>query len=223
MFRYNPLMHIVGLLAEPWWVNLLLLVPAINFYYWRTRRHPLAIRGPQLLFAGLFAAAFGFVEGAVVVYLRAAVGLLPGYQGTLADVRRFAPLTDAQAQQIAQFPQSLLTVEVAREAATLLMLVAVAMLAAPRRRERWAFFLWCFAVWDIAYYAALWATIGWPSSFSSVDILFLIPVPWMSQVWYPILVSVLCMLAVASSREPHRVHSIAAGPGQDSTAKGTAA
>ena len=182
----------------PWWVNLLILVPALNFYFWRQRRLRLAWQ--TLIFAALFAAGFGFVEAAVVLYLRAAIGLLPGYQGTLADVVRLSAGVYEGSQDLRQFPPSLLTVEVAREAATMVMLLSVAMLAAPRRRERWAMFLWCFAMWDVTYYAGLWATIRWPVTLSSPDVLFLIPEPWLAPVWFPILVSLLCLVAIAGSR-----------------------
>src|SRR5229473_4983018 len=161
------------MMPYPWWVNLLILVPALNFYFWR--RHRLRLAWQTLIFAGLFAAGFGFVEASVVLYLRAAIGLLPGYQGTLADVVRLSAGVYEGSQDLRQFPPSLLTVEVAREAATMVMLLSVAMLAAPRRRERWAMFLWCFAIWDVTYYAGLWATIRWPASPTSSDVLFLIP------------------------------------------------
>jgi len=139
-----------------------------------------------------------------VVYLRAAVGLLPGYHGTLADVQR-ASQNYAQDQSIQEFPLSLLTVELFREAATILMLAAVAGLAAPRSRERWACFLWAFAGWDIAYYAGLWATVRWPRTLTDFDVLFLIPVPWLSQVWFPLAVSALMMLVIAISRSRESV------------------
>lgn len=82
-----------------------------------------------------------------------------------------------------------------------MMLLSVAMLAAARARERWALFLWIFALWDISYYAGLWATIRWPTSLTDLDALFLIPVPWMAQVWFPLLVSVLTLIAVTLSRK----------------------
>jgi hypothetical protein len=47
-----------------------------------------------------------------------AAGLLPGYRGTLAEVRRLAAATHQETLTISQFPPSLLTVEVVREAAT---------------------------------------------------------------------------------------------------------
>jgi hypothetical protein len=119
--------------------------------------------------------------------------------GTLADLQH-ASETYQQSKAIAQFPQSLLTIEVCREAATLIMLVSFSLLAAPRARERWLAFLWAFAVWDITYYAGLWATVRWPASLTDLDVLFLIPVPWLAQVWFPVLVSVLTLVAVALAK-----------------------
>src|ERR1700740_1489120 len=116
----------LGLIAEPWWVTLLVLVPP--FAYFRWKRAGIVLDRRQLLASGVFAAAFGFVEAVVVVYLRAAVGLLPGYQGTLSDVIRRSGEFYQQSQAISQFPQSLLTLEVFREAATIAMLGSVALL-----------------------------------------------------------------------------------------------
>jgi hypothetical protein len=182
------------LLADPWWVNLLLLIPALAYMTWRGG---LALRWQQLLYAALFAIGFGFVEAAVVVYLRAAIGLLPGFQGTLSDVARLSSQVYQQTHSVSELPRSLLVVEVIREAATMLMLVTIALLAAPSRRERGAVFLWSFAIWDSMYYAGLWATVRWPQSLRDLDVLFLIPVPWMSEVWFPLLVNVLTLAAVA--------------------------
>jgi hypothetical protein len=182
--------------AQPWWVNLLLLIPAIAAF--TTRRENLPPIRRQFFLMAVFAVAFGFAEAAVVVYLRAATGLLPGYMGSLAQLRH-SSLGYEQTQSLAQFPQSLLTIEMWREAATMVMLVSVALLAASRAGARWAAFLWMFALWDIAYYAGLWATVGWPASLKDVDVLFLLPVPWIAQVWFPLLVSGLTALVVAGS------------------------
>ncbi|HUK86753.1 MAG TPA: hypothetical protein VLT85_03735, partial [Terriglobales bacterium] len=81
-------MEAFRLFASPWWVNLLLLVPLLAWFWWR--RRGLEVSRQQLAFAALFGGAFGWVEAAVVIYLRAAVGLLPGYGGTLADVARLS-------------------------------------------------------------------------------------------------------------------------------------
>ena len=186
------------LISEPWWVNLLVLVPPFAYLCWR--RSGILLPAQQLLTSGIFAAAFGFLEAVVVVYLRAAVGLLPGYQGTLSDVIRRSGEFYQQSQAISQFPQSLLTLEVLREAATILMLLSVALLTAAKTRSRAAVFLWTFAIWDITYYAVLWATVRWPQSVRDPDVLFLIPRPWISPVWYPLLVSALAILAVLFAR-----------------------
>jgi hypothetical protein len=182
--------------AQPWWVNLLILIPfATNFAF---RRQGQLLNRRQLLTIAIFACAFGFVEAAVVVYLRAAVGLLPGYTGTLSDLRNSLPGYE-QATSISQFPPSLLAIEVYREAATMVMLISVTLLTVSRASARWAAFLWLFALWDIAYYAGLWATVRWPASLTDLDVLFLIPVPWIAQVWFPLLVSGLTLVAIAVS------------------------
>lgn len=186
------------LIADPWWVNLLVLVPP--FAYFRWKRSGVALTPRQLLTSGVFAAAFGFVEAVVVVYLRAAVGLLPGYHGTLSDVIRRSGEFYQQSQAISQLPQSLLALEVFREAATIVMLGSVALLTAAKLSSRAAVFLWTFAIWDVTYYAVLWATVRWPLSLRDPDVLFLIPRPWISPVWYPLLVSALALLAVLLAR-----------------------
>ncbi len=188
----------IGLVAQPWWVNLLVLVPPFAWFSWR--RGGVPVTAGQLFISGLFAGAFGFLEAVVVVYLRAATGLLPGYQGTLSDVIRMSGQYYVQSQAITQFPKSLLSLEVLREAATILMLLTVALLTSANSRARAAVFLWTFAIWDIMYYAALWATVRWPLSLKDPDVLFLIPVPWLSPVWFPILVSALAMAVVLVSR-----------------------
>jgi hypothetical protein len=188
----------IRLIAEPWWVNLLIGIPPLAFFSWR--RSGVSLSPRQLLVSGIFAASFGFMEAVVVVYLRAATGLLPGYQGTLSDVIRRSGEFYQQSQALTQFPQSLLTLEVLREAATIFILLSVALLAASKPRSRAAIFLWTFAIWDIMYYAALWATVRWPLSLKDADVLFLIPVAWLSPVWFPLLVSGLSLLAVLLTR-----------------------
>jgi hypothetical protein len=182
--------------AQPAWVNLLILIPLAVGFSFRGRGHSLSAR--QLIVITLFAGAFGFVEASVVVYLRAATGLLLGYRESLTDVRRSQEIY-RPAISLSQIPQSLVSVEVCREAATMIMLSTVALLAASTRRERWAAFLWAFAFWDLSYYVGLWSTIRWPTSFTDLDVLFLIPVPWIAEVWFPLLVSIMTMLVIAWS------------------------
>jgi hypothetical protein len=186
----------ITLVAEPWWVNLAILVPVAAYFFWRRGSLPVTAR--QLIIVAVFASAFGFVEATVVIYLRAASGLLPGYQGALSDVVRLT--RSSQAIAIRELPPSLLGLEVIREAATLLMLFSVALLTPTRARGRVAVFLWAFAIWDVVYYASLWATIRWPHSITDRDVLFLIPEPWFAPVWFPLLVCALTVLAVLLTR-----------------------
>jgi hypothetical protein len=186
------------LIAVPWWVNLLVLVPPVAYFSWRRNRVP--VTWPQLISSGVFAAAFGFLEAVAVVYLRAAAGLLPGYWGTLSDVIRLSGELHQQSPGLAQFPKSLLTLEVFRETATILVLLSVAFLSSAKLSVTAAVFLWAFAIWDIVYYAALRATLRWPLSLKDADVLFLIPVPWFSPVWFPLLVSGLTVAAVLLTR-----------------------
>jgi hypothetical protein len=122
-----------------------------------------------------WAIAFGMVEGAVVTYLRRLF-----YAGAMLDGPLF-PLRIAE--------PAVLATEVAREAATLVMLAAVAFLAERRPARRFAAFGLCFGLWDLTYYALLKTAIGWPHGLLEWDILFLIPAPWASPVLAPMLVS----------------------------------
>lgn len=177
------------LLARPWWVNLLLLVPFLAFWFWRKKLH---IASRTLWVTGLFAVAFGFVEAAVVVYLRG-LGYLPTSAG-VATVAYF------HASGLMRLSKNYLSVEVVREMATMIMLVCIALLAGRTHRERLAVYLWAFAVWDIFYYAGLYLFIGWPSSLTTTDVLFLIPSPWYAEVWFPLLVSGLTLAAVLAGK-----------------------
>jgi hypothetical protein len=183
----------IDILAQPWWVNFFILIPFIAYSGWRGKGLP-HLSWRRLVVLAVFGIAFGFVEASVVVYLRAAVGLLPGYGGSLADVARLSSTIYQQTAR--QLPPSLLKVEILREAATLLMLISLALLSARSAREQWAVLLWSAAVWDLTYYLWLRETVRWPASLSDPDVLFLIPVPWLAQVWFPMLVSGLTLLAV---------------------------
>ena len=185
-------------MAHPWWVNLLIAVPLISYVFWQ--REPISITRAQLFTSALFAASFGVVEGTVVVYLRAVLGAVAGYGASLSGVAQFSEVLNRAILEPTALPASLLKVEMYREVATIVVLVSVALLAAPNRQGRWAIFLWTFAIWDVAYYAALWVTIRWPSSLTDTDVLFLIPVPWISPVWFPLVVSTLCVAVVLLSR-----------------------
>ena len=181
---------------RPWWVSLLILVPVLTFYFFRRSRPSLGF--PQLLISGLFAIAFSFIEASVVIYLRAITGFLTG--SGLSEVTNLSSSFYHEARIVADFPPSLLKVEILREAATILMLGCIASLTVRGLKERSAVFLWVFAIWDIFYYLSLRLTVGWPSSLKTPDVLFLIPVPWISQVWFPLIVSALTVLSIMAVR-----------------------
>lgn len=84
-----------------------------------------------------------------------------------------------------------------REAATIVMLMILAYLTGTSWVEKGIFFLWTFAFWDLFYYLSLYILIKWPPSFTTIDVLFLIPKPWIAPVWFPIGISGLTILIIA--------------------------
>ncbi len=122
-----------------------------------------------------FGIAFGFVEAAVVVYLR-----LHFYPGGFSF-------------PVAGIPAHLGLIEVAREAATIVMLGAVGWISAQRPLARFAYAAFAFGVWDIVYYIFLKVIVDWPASIFTWDVLFLIPLPWLAPVLAPVIVS-LCLI-----------------------------
>ncbi|HUU19786.1 MAG TPA: hypothetical protein VMW72_21730 [Sedimentisphaerales bacterium] len=132
----------------------------------------------------VFSIAFGYIEAAVVVYLRAIFH---------PDGFTF-PLTDLGT--ILQEKPLLLT-EIGREAATIVLILTGAWLFGRNRRQRFAYVLTIFAIWDIFYYVWLKVLLDWPASIMDWDILFLIPVPWASAVLYPVLISITLLIFAA--------------------------
>ncbi len=151
----------------------------------------------------LFAMAMAFMEAAVVVYLRTLfhitgelVRSAPGTKEVWFSLPFFTLLKPGALVSV--LPESRIAyIEVAREAATIVMLVCVGWLAGRTLRSRAAFFLSAFGVWDIGYYAFLRALIGWPGSLRTPDVLFLIPGPWVAPVFLPISISVVMILGAA--------------------------
>jgi hypothetical protein len=68
---------------------------------------------------------------------------------------------------------------------------------------------------------ALWVTIGWPSSLTTSDVLFLIPSPWIAQVWFPLLVCSITLLAVILTRRHGAPAPAAIGPHAGARARRT--
>jgi len=130
----------------------------------------------RLFWTAGFGAAFGWVEAAVVVYLRRIV------------------YPDGFALPLVPIEPRLAVVELTREAATLVMLVAVAVLAGRTRWQRFAAFLVAFGVWDLVYYLGLKLTLDWPASMTDWDVLFLLPWPWLGPVYAPATAAVLMVV-----------------------------
>lgn len=124
----------------------------------------------------VFSVAMGFLESSVVVYLRE-IMYPAGFDFPLV------------------FPATKIAVtEIIREAATIIMLAGVGVMNGRNFTERFAAFIYCFAVWDLFYYLFLKAILGWPASLLTWDILFLIPVSWTSPVICPVIVSLTMIL-----------------------------
>jgi hypothetical protein len=136
----------------------------------------------KLLLLAVFGIAMAHLEGVVVVYLRKALGMLDS-ESNKESIEKIAP--------------SYQKIEMTREAATIIMLVVIAFLAGSSWLERGIFFLWTFAFWDLFYYLSLYILIKWPPTLKTIDVLFLIPGPWIAPVWVPIGVSSLAIIVIA--------------------------
>lgn len=129
-----------------------------------------------LLLTLAFAVAMGILEAIVVVYLRKIFNS-NGFKFPL---------------QVN--PGPIIKIEILREFCTLVMLVSVALIAGKNKLQAFSYFIFCFAVWDITYYAGLKLIINWPPSLLTWDILFLIPFPWIGPVLAPIIASMSMIL-----------------------------
>src|SRR6266850_1368802 len=93
----------------------------------------------------IFAIAMAWVEAAVVLYLRTLVNRIDPYQP----------------RPMPEMP-GLVGAEIAREAATMVMLACIGWLAGRTLRSRFGYLLIAFGVWDIFYYVFLKMLTGWP-------------------------------------------------------------
>jgi hypothetical protein len=136
----------------------------------------------KLLLLAIFGIAMAHLEGVVVVYLRKALGMLD---------------SESNKESVEKFPKRYLNIEMTREAATIIMLVVIAYLTGGSWIEKGVFFLWTFAFWDLFYYLSLYILIKWPPTLTTIDVLFLIPKPWIAPVWLPVSISGLTILVIA--------------------------
>ena len=121
----------------------------------------------------IFSIAMAYLESAIVVYLR----LLYYPEGFNFPIKII--------------PDEIFLIEIGRELATIFMLASIGFISGNKFVERFSFFLFAFGVWDIFYYVWLKVFINWPASLLTDDLLFLIPVPWISPVLAPIIISII--------------------------------
>ena len=124
-----------------------------------------------------FAVAMAWMESATVYYLRTLVDRIEPYQPNPL------PIQGVLGQ-----------VELVREAATLVMLLTLGMLAGRTWRARWGYSAVAFGTWDILYYVFLRVMCGWPRSVFDWDVLFLLPLPWWGPVLAPVSIAVLMIV-----------------------------
>jgi len=134
--------------------------------------HSLSLKG-KIFFITWFAIAMGFLETAVVVYLRA----LYYPEGFVFPLIPMDP--------------NIIGVELIRELSTIVMLVCIGILAGEKPLEKFSWFLFTFGVWDIIYYVGLKLFLDWPPSLLTWDVLFLLPVTWAGPVLAPLLCSLM--------------------------------
>ncbi len=135
----------------------------------------------KLILLAIFGLAMAHLEGVVVVYLRKSIGM---------------ENAESNKESLTRIPDRLIKIEKSREAATIIMLLAIAWLSGAGWAERGILFLWTFAIWDLFYYVSLYILIKWPPRLTSTDVLFLIPKPWIAPVWFPVLISGTTILLI---------------------------
>lgn len=134
----------------------------------------------RLLVLILYAVAMAYVEAMVVVYLR-----------RLIPVSEWSSISNYKDLCIFIRNAGIMWSEQTREFATIVMLVCIAFLFGRSIRERVAGFLIAFGIWDIFYYIFLYLWLKWPENLFTMDVLFLIPVPWISPVIVPVFISLM--------------------------------
>jgi hypothetical protein len=143
----------------------------------------------------VFGVAFGFVEAAVVYYLRALMRFHQNYEIfhykvylNLGFITFVSPLHSLVVNN------RISDIEVTREAATIVMLACVAFVATKDWRRRLGAFLVTFGCWDLTYYLFLRIEDAWPRSLLTKDVFFLIPVTWIGPVITPIVLSIVIVV-----------------------------
>jgi hypothetical protein len=134
-----------------------------------------------------FAIAMAWIESATVYYLRTMVDRIEPYQHNPLPIQG-----------------NLGAVELAREAATLVMLVTVGALAGRTLQTRLGYTAIAFGAWDVFYYVFLRIMTGWPRSILDWDVLFLLPLPWWGPVLAPVSIALLMIVWGTLVSQRHR-------------------
>ena len=136
----------------------------------------------KYLLLAVFGIAMAHLEGVVVVYLRKIFGVKNSQTNNVL---------------LENFSKEYIFIEKTREVATIVMLVVLAVLVGIEWLDKIIVFLWTFAFWDLFYYLSLYIMIKWPSKLTTMDVLFLIPRPWIAPVWVPIGISSMTILVIS--------------------------
>ena len=136
----------------------------------------------KYLLLAVFGIAMAHLEGVVVVYLRKIFGVKNSQTNNVL---------------LENFSKEYIFIEKTREVATIEMLVILAVLVGIEWLDKIIVFLWTFAFWDLFYYLSLYIMIKWPSKLTTMDVLFLIPRPWIAPVWVPIGISSMTILVIS--------------------------
>ena len=129
-----------------------------------------------LFWITIFSIAMAFIETSVVVYIRK-LYYPEGFRFPLKMIESNIGIT-----------------EYFRELATMVMLISVGIVVGKNNLQRFAYFIYAFAIWDIFYYVFLKIILNWPDSLFTLDVLFLIPVIWVGPVIAPIIYSIAMIL-----------------------------
>ncbi len=148
----------------------------MNRSLYNIEKHKMKHLHKKILLVSTFAIAMALLESAVVIYLRE-IMYPEGFSFPLSPM----------------LPHLMLT-ELLREAATIIMLICIGFMAGKTLSQRFAWFIYSFAIWDIFYYIFLWILIGWPDTLMTWDVLFLIPFTWTGPVITPLLLTLVMII-----------------------------
>ena len=114
--------------------------------------------------------ALGYVDAVATFYVR----------GTLEVAQEGGDFARASVEAM---PARTVALEQTRQAATVLVLITVAVVAGRNALQQWGTFAFTLGSWQVLRYAAIRTITNWPESLSSTDALVLTPRPLYAPVW----------------------------------------